>query len=170
MIETGSLSGLPRKWNNGMVVRRRRIQKENPGRAKKGIEIITKSLIIFVMDKTKGALAIRHHPDLQWSNLVKMHIALREGNSDTRLAEFTVDSLIQLVQHRYPVIDTIDENPQFEIQAVVAKPQENSPRFRSVENQSVGFSGLEQQFLGQQGIGTIGDADGNFNSDNIIGQ
>ena len=123
-----------------------------------------------LMDKTKGALAIRHHPDLQRSNLVKMHIALGEGNSDTRLAEFAVDSLIQLVQHRYPVIDAMDENPQFEIEAVVAKPQENSLRFRSAENQSVGFSGPEQQFLGQQGIGPIGDADGNFNSDNFIGQ
>ena len=153
-----------------MVVRRRWIQKENPARTKKGIEIITESLIIFVMDNTKGALAIRHHPDLQRSSLVKMHIALRKGNSDTRLAEFTVDSLIQLVQHRYPVIDAIDEDPQFEIETVVAKPQENSLRFGIVESQGVGFSGLEQQFLGQQGLGTIGDADRHFNSDNIIGQ
>ena len=98
----------------------------------------------------------------RWPDLIKMHIALRKGNGDTGLAEFAVDSLVQFVQHRYPVIDTVDKDPQFEIETVVTETQKNGLRFRVLKDQRVGFGGLEQQLFSQFGIGSIGDADREF--------
>ena len=74
------------------------------------------------------------------------------------------------MQHRYPVVNTVDKDPQFEIEAVVTEAKKYGARLRVFDYQRAGFSGLEQQLFSQFGIGSIGDADGNFNPEDIIGQ
>ena len=115
-----------------------------------------------------AALFIHYHPNLQRPDLIKVHITLREGNRDAGPAEFLVNRLVQFVQHRQPIIDAVDEDPQFEIQAVIAKAEKYGLRFRILEDQRIGVSGLAQQFFRQQGIGTIGNADGNADADDIV--
>jgi hypothetical protein len=39
-----------------------------------------------------------------------MHITLREGDGDTKFAEFTINRPVQFVQHGYPVFDTVNKN------------------------------------------------------------
>ena len=113
---------------------------------------------------------IRNHPDFQWSNLIEMHIALREGNGDVGFAEFMIDRPVQFMQHGYPIINASDKHPQFKIETVVAKAEKYGLGLRLVDNQRIGFGRLEHQFFRQVGIGAIGNTDGNAEADNIVGQ
>jgi hypothetical protein len=131
-----------------------------------GTTIVFHSLsAVFIVDPT---LAVRYHPDLQRSGLVNMHIALRERNGNACLAEFVVNDLVEFVQHRYPVIDAVDKDPQFEIKAVVTKTEKYGLRLRVFEDQWIGSGGLEHQFLGQDGVRTVSDPDWNPYPDNVV--
>ena len=92
---------------------------------------------------------IRNHPHFQRSNLIEMHIALREGNGDVGFAEFTIDRPVQFMQHGYPIIDASDKHPQFKVEAVVPKAEKYGLGLRLVDNQWIGFGRLEHQFFRQ---------------------